>query len=49
MNMENYLYLGVLGFGVTMLIKGIGAALIVIGIALGVGGVALFRSARRTS
>ena len=36
LNMENYLYLGVLGFGVTMLIKGIGVALIVIGIAIGI-------------
>jgi len=43
LNMENYLYLGVLGFGVTLLIKGIGAALIVSGIAFVVAGFLLFR------
>ena len=46
MNMENYLYLGVLGFGVTMLIKGIGAALIVIGIAIIVTALLLMRTAK---
>ncbi len=46
LNMENYLYLGVLGFGVTMLIKGVGAALIVIGIALGITALLLRQTAK---
>jgi len=47
LNMENYLYLGVLGFGVTDVVRFSGLFMIVIGIALGVTGVALFASARR--
>jgi ABC-type multidrug transport system permease subunit len=43
LNMENYLYLGVLGYGVTLLTKGIGAALIVFGVAFVVAGFLLFR------
>jgi len=46
LNMENYLYLGVLGFGVTMLIKGVGVALIVIGIALGITALLLRQTAK---
>ena len=44
LNMENYLYLAVLGFGVTTVIYGIGAFMIVVGIALVCTGVVLFRS-----
>ncbi len=47
LNMENYLYLGVLGFGVTTAITGIGAFMIVVGIALGVVGVLLFQDSRK--
>ena len=44
LNMENYLYLAVLGFGVTTVIYGIGAFMIIVGIALACAGVVLFRS-----
>ncbi len=42
-NMENYLYLSVLGFGVTTIITGIGAFMILVGIALGAVGIVLLR------
>lgn len=43
LNMENYLYLAVLGFGVTTVIYGIGAFMIIVGIALVCAGVVFFR------
>ncbi len=49
LNMENYLYLAVLGFGVTTVIIGTGAFMIITGFALGTSGVVLFGLARRTS
>jgi len=48
-NMENYLYLSVLGFGVTTALKGAGAFMILAGIAFGATGVVLLRLARRAS
>ncbi len=48
-NMENYLYLAVLGFGVTTEILGTGVFMIITGIALGGTGMVLFRLARKTS
>ena len=45
LNMENYLYLAVLGFGVTTVIYGTGAFMIIVGIALAGTGIVLFRSA----
>ncbi len=47
LNMENYLYLGVLGFGVTTVIIGTGAFMVITGFALGVTGVVLFRLSGR--
>jgi hypothetical protein len=47
LNLENYLYTAVLSFGVLQAITGIGAALIVVGVALGIAGVVLSRLARR--
>jgi glucose dehydrogenase len=44
--MENYLYLAVLGFGVTTVVIGSGVFMIVTGVALGVTGLVLFRLAR---
>ena len=44
LNMENYLYLAVLGFGVTTVIYGVGAFMLVVGIALVCTGVVLLRS-----
>jgi len=49
MNLENYLYLGVLGFGVTQLILGAGVFMIVVGVALAIIGMVLFVLARRKS
>jgi len=49
LNMENYLYLAVLGFGVTTVIIGIGVFMIVTGFALGATGVVLLQLARGTS
>jgi len=49
LNMENYLYLAVLGFGVTTVIIGIGVFMIITGIALGGTGVVLLGLTRRTS
>ncbi len=43
LNLENYLYLAVLGFGITQLAIGSGAFMVVTGIALGGTGVALHR------
>lgn len=43
LNLENYLYLAVLGFGVTQIAMGAGAFMVVTGIALGVTGVVLLR------
>jgi len=43
LNMENYLYLAVLGFGVTTVIYGVGAFMLVVGAALVGGGIVLFR------
>ncbi len=48
LNMENYLYLAVLGFGVTTVIIGTGAFMIIMGIALGATGVVLLRLTRTT-
>ena len=49
LNMENYLYLAVLGFGVTTVIIGAGAFRVIMGIALGGTGVVLLRLTKRTS
>jgi len=46
LNLENYLYLAVLGFGVTQLAMGAEAFMIVTGIALGVTGVVLLQRSR---
>ena len=46
LNLENYLYLAVLGFGVTQIAMGAGAFMVVTGIALGVTGVVLLRQNR---
>jgi hypothetical protein len=46
LNLENYLYMAVLSFGVIQEIMGTGAALIIIGVAFGVTGLALHRSAK---
>ncbi len=43
LNLENYLYLAVLGFGVTQIAMGAGAAMIVLGLALVATGVVLVR------
>jgi len=48
LNMENYLYLAVLGFGVTTVIIGTGAFMIIMGIALGATGVVLLRLTKTT-
>ncbi|MBA7633967.1 hypothetical protein ES703_41538 [subsurface metagenome] len=45
MNLENYLYVAVLGFGVTQMLIGSGVFMLVMGIALGVIGLALRRRA----
>ncbi len=49
LNMENYLYLAVAGFGLTTVVIASGAFMVIMGIALGGTGVALFGLARRTS
>ena len=46
LNLENYLYLAVLGFGVTQIAMGAGAFMIVTGVALGVAGVILLQRSR---
>lgn len=43
LNLENYLYLGVLGFGVTQVVMAAGAFMIIVAIALAATGVVLFR------
>ncbi len=48
-NLENYLYVGVLGFGVTTAITATGAFMILVGIAFGATGMVLLRLARRIS
>ncbi len=47
LNMENYLYLAVLGFGVTTVIIGTGVFMVITGFALGVTGVVLFKLSGR--
>ena len=49
MNLENYLYLAVLGFGVTDVVMATGAFMVVMGIALLGSGIGLFLLAKRTS
>ena len=46
LNLENYLYLAVLGFGVTQIALGTGAFMVIMGIALGGTGLALHRLSR---
>ena len=46
LNLENYLYLAVLSFGVTQVALGAGAFMIVTGIALGVTGMVLLRKSQ---
>ncbi|MGD9143111.1 MAG: hypothetical protein PVG61_04620 [Dehalococcoidia bacterium] len=43
LNLENYLYLAVLSFGVTQMALGAGAFMIIVGIALGATGIVLVR------
>ena len=43
LNLENYLYLAVLGFGVTQLALGAGAFMIITGAALAISGTVLYR------
>lgn len=47
LNLENYLYLAVLGFGVTQIAMGVGAFMVITGVALGVTGVVLLRQRRQ--
>jgi hypothetical protein len=46
LNLENYLYLAVLGFGVTQIAMGAGAFMVITGVALGVTGAVLLRQSR---
>ena len=46
-NMENYLYLSVLGFGVTTALTGAGAFMLLVGIAFGATGVVLLGLVKR--
>ncbi len=46
MNMENYLYLAVLGFGVSTAILGTGVFMILVGIAISIVGIVFFRGNR---
>ncbi len=46
LNLENYLYLAVLGFGVTQVVIGSGAFMVITGIALSGTGIALIRMSR---
>ena len=46
LNLENYLYLAVLGFGVTQVVIGSGAFMVIVGVALGGTGAALYRLRR---
>jgi hypothetical protein len=45
LNLENYLYLSVLAFGVVQLAMGLGAFMVMTGLALGLAGIAVFRLA----
>jgi hypothetical protein len=45
LNLENYLYLAVLGFGVVQLAMGVGASMVLTGLALCIIGYALLRLA----
>ena len=47
LNLENYLYLAVLGFGVTQVVIGSGAFMVITGLALGGTGAALYRLNKR--
>lgn len=47
MNLENYLYLAVLGFGVTQVVMASGAFMVIMGIALGGTGLVLYRLSRQ--
>ena len=46
LNLENYLYLSVMGFGLVTVVLGVGVFLIIAGIALGTGGLVMLRPAR---
>lgn len=46
LNLENYLYLAVTGFGVATVVLGAGIFMIIVGIALALGGLVMFRPAR---
>jgi len=46
LNLENYLYLAVSGFGLAMVVLASGIFMIIVGIALGAGGVVMLRPAR---
>jgi hypothetical protein len=48
LNLENYLYLAVLGFGVTQVVIGSGAFMLITGIALAGAGVAVFKLSGRS-
>jgi len=47
LNMENYLYLAVLGFGVTNVVLGTGAFMVITGLALGGTGLVIYRLSGR--
>ena len=47
LNLENYLYLAVASFGLTLMAKGMGAFMIVMGLALGVAGYGLISVAKQ--
>lgn len=47
MNMENYLYMAVLGFGVAQMALGIGVFMLVVAAALGLVGIALYKRDRK--
>ncbi len=47
MNLENYMYLAVLGFGVTQVVMASGAFMVIMGIALGGTGLVLYRLSRQ--
>lgn len=49
MNLENYLYLSVVGFGLTTVVTTSGAFMIVVGLALGGAGIAVFQLSRKTA
>ena len=46
LNLENYLYLAVLSFGVTQIAMGAGAFMVITGLALGITGLVLLRQRR---